>query len=118
MPNLPPKIRAEIRRRKRRKAIGVIIAFFLVVLPFRVVLGNKGLLATWRKQAEVRELERKVEHLNRDNRRLFREIEELRQGGYAIERIAREELGLALPGEIVIHLPPADEDSPAASLRP
>jgi cell division protein FtsB len=117
MAKVPPKIRAEIRRRKRRRAAALVIAFVLLVLPFRVVLGDKGLLATWRKKAEVRELQEKVERLQRENRRLAREIEQLREGGYAIEKIAREELGMALPGEYIIHLPP--EEAPlTAPARP
>ena len=113
MARVPPKIRAEMRRRKRRKALVLVVGFLLILLPVRGVVGDKGWIATMRKRHQVGALEEKVAGLERANRHLAREIRQLRHGGLAIERIAREELGMAGPGEYVYHLPPPpDATSP------
>ena len=118
MSRIPPKVRAEIRRKKRKKALYLVIGFFLILLPIRALLGEKGLISTQRKKAEVRELERKVETLTGKNQRLVREIEDLREGGLAIEKIAREQLGMALPGEFVFHLPSGKPPPSPSRSRP
>ena len=117
MAHIPPKIRAELRRRKRRKALVLVVGFLLILLPARAVLGDKGWISTWRLRNQVRTVEEKVAALQRANRQLGRDIRQLRDGGHAIERIAREELGMAGPGEYVYHLPPPPTD-PRTTARP
>ena len=106
-----PKNRSRTSNRwQKRKTLFLVIGFFLLALSIRAVLGERGLIATWRKQAEVRAVEMKVRQLKRENGRLLAEIDQLRQGGYAIERIAREDLIMGLPGEVVFLLPLEPED--------
>jgi cell division protein FtsB len=54
-----------------------------------------------------------IAELRRENSRLASEIAALRQDPRAVERIAREELGLARPGELVFIIreePPLPRD--------
>lgn len=53
---------------------------------------------------DVRGLQDRNKRLTEDNARLRREVEALRADPTALERAAREELGLVKPGEIVFSL--------------
>jgi cell division protein FtsB len=65
------------------------------------LFGDRGLfqLVSQRERAEA--LAREIDQLRADNSRLATEIAGLRADPAAIERLAREELGLARPGETV-----------------
>jgi cell division protein FtsB len=54
------------------------------------------------------ELAREIEEIRAENLRLAAEIRALRSDPRAIERIAREQLGLARPGETVFLIRDAD----------
>lgn len=55
----------------------------------------------WRMQGEVAELAREVRAIEASNRELLSNIDRLRHDKGYIERIAREELGLVRPNELV-----------------
>ena len=111
MPRTTRKLRSRNPAlRQKRKTLFLIIGFFLLILSIRAILGERGLISTWRKKAEALEVEKRVFHLKRENERLRAEIDQLRKGGYAIERIAREDLGMAFPDEVVFLLPMEPED--------
>jgi len=55
-----------------------------------------------------------LDRLNKENAALEDQIKDLKTDPQTIRKIAREELGLAQPGEIIIKLPaPPPENSPA-----
>jgi len=54
----------------------------------------------WRKKSSHQQLSAEVQVLRDENTSLRRQIEALRHDPLAIERIAREDLGYARPGEI------------------
>ena len=78
-----------------------------VVLVVMLVLGGNGLLKVWRLKQKVDTLERDVQMLEAENDRLARTIDRLREDPAAIEKIAREELGLVREGEKVLKFPAA-----------
>ena len=85
----------------RRKAfvLGTVIA--LVALAVGSVFGDRGLLSLVEKRRQVEELRAEIDTLRASNSRLVGEISDLQQSPRAIERLAREELGLAHPDETV-----------------
>jgi len=85
----------------RRKAfvLGTVIA--LVALAVGSVFGDRGLLSLVEKRRQVEALRLEIEELRAANSQLVREITDLRESPRAIERLAREELGLARPDETV-----------------
>jgi cell division protein FtsB len=74
--------------------------FMLAMMAF-TVWGDRGLLAMWRTQHDLDRLVREVEIVEQKNATLAREVQRLRSDLGYIEKIAREELGLVRPGEIV-----------------
>ncbi len=59
-----------------------------------------------------------MRRLTEENERLDRQIRRLRNDPQAIERIAREEMKLARPGEVIYTLPAPPEPSTAAPSAP
>jgi cell division protein FtsB len=74
---------------------------FLVVMMGLAIGGEHGFLAMWRMQRQMAQLAYEVRMIEQENRDLGREIQRLRHDMGYIEKIAREELGLVRPGELV-----------------
>jgi cell division protein FtsB len=91
--------RAEPGLRRKAGVLGTVIA--LIALAVGSVFGDRGLLNLVEKREQVESLRHRIEALQAENARLSVEITALRQSPLAIERLAREELGLARPDETV-----------------
>lgn len=88
----------------RRKAVTLTSVLLLIALIVGSMFGDRGILhlITQRQRADA--LRQEIEALGAENLRLYAEIQQLRTDPRAVERIAREELGLARPGETVFLL--------------
>jgi cell division protein FtsB len=93
----------------RRKAavLGSVIA--LVALVVGSFFGDRGILHVMAQREKAQALAREVQDLRAQNARMSEEIHALRTDPRAAERIAREELGLARPGEVVFLLARSDD---------
>ena len=76
-------------------------SLFLLAMMAFTVWGDRGLLAMWRTQGELDRMVREIEIVEQKNATLAREVQRLRSDLGYIEKIAREDLGLVRPGEIV-----------------
>ena len=76
-------------------------SLFLFAMMASTVWGDRGLLAMWRTQRDLERLVREIEISAQKNVALASEVQRLRGDLGYIEKIAREELGLVRPGEIV-----------------
>jgi cell division protein FtsB len=83
----------------RAFVLGTVIA--LLALGVGSVFGDRGILAMLSEREKVEALRSELETLRAENARLSAEIAELRTSPRAIERLAREELGLARADETV-----------------
>lgn len=86
-----------------RIALAVMV-LLLGALQFQLWLGERGLSGVWQRQDRLQELEATRDRLQRRNRRLRAEVEDLRQEGEAIVERAREDLGMIREGEIFIRM--------------
>lgn len=98
----------------RRRFLRTVYWFLAVTVLFNLVFGEMGLIQGFRQRAKVNRLASQVETLQADNTTLMTEIEDLRHNPYRIETIARQELGLCRPGEIIFLFPDgvADDEAP------
>ena len=92
----------------RAWVLGTVIA--LIALAVGSVFGDRGMLNLMSKRQQLGTLRAELEGLREENARLTAEIAALRTSPRAIERLAREELGLARPDETVFLI---REESPA-----
>lgn len=91
--------RPETSLRRRAATLASLLA--LIALVVGSLFGDRGLLQLMTQRERAERLELEVEELRAENGRLATEIEALRRDPRAIERLAREQLGLARPGETV-----------------
>jgi len=78
-----------------------LVAILLLVLVVASIVGNRGLLRLYHMQQTRAALEREIEQLTAANVALAEEVRVLRTDHGRIEAIAREDLGLVKPGELV-----------------
>jgi len=89
-----------------RQHAGLILGLLLLAVLVHDLFGDHGFLAMRRAQKEVQALQEEIQQLSQDNARLAAEVQALKSDPKIIERIAREEMGLAKPGELIFKLPP------------
>ncbi|MGE0155656.1 MAG: septum formation initiator family protein [Geobacter sp.] len=79
----------------------------LAFILFFTVFGERGLLRIYEMRQEKRRIDDKVTELKTENDQLRTEIAALHNDRYYLERIARKDLGLVKPNEIIYQFPPA-----------
>jgi cell division protein FtsL len=80
----------------------VVILSLLILLS--AIFGQHGYLALRKHQEELKQAEQERERARVEQERLKKQLDELRSP-QGIERVAREEIRLAKPGEIILTLP-------------
>jgi len=93
-------------RQHAKAVLGVLLALLLI----HDIFGEHGFLAMRRAQKEVAQLQQEIQQLNDENARLADQVKALKTDPRIIERIAREEMGLAKPGELIFKLPPKPQE--------
>ncbi len=88
---------------RRQQMIWGAVAVALV-LAITSLQAEGGFRRYWRLRADMRTLEARNTKLIDENARLRREVQALQTDSAAIERSAREELGVIRPGEVVFSL--------------
>ncbi len=84
----------------------VVVSALLSALVFGIFLvSDHGLLQVRRQRVQLAKAHEEVAQLEADNKRLEAEVIALRSDPRALEKIAREQLNLVKPGEIVLVLP-------------
>jgi cell division protein FtsB len=66
---------------------------------------GKGIPKVFRLKRKLNNIQTRIEEIKKENTALEVAIEKLRSNPLTIETIAREELGMARPGEIIYLLP-------------
>jgi cell division protein FtsB len=90
----------------RRKAIRAGLALVLGLALFHLVLGDMGIVESFKKRRAVARLKREVAAAQADIETLRADILALQKDPFRIEAIAREQLNLARPGEILFLFTP------------
>jgi cell division protein FtsB len=88
----------------RRNAITV-LGLLVIVLVAHEIFGAHGFLAMRRQRREYQSLQMQIQMLKRENEKLKQQIQALRTNPQAIQKIARERMHFARPGEIIYALP-------------
>ena len=100
-PSSRPARDTAARAGRGRRAVYFLVVFVGSVLVLDALVGERGLLATMRARREYSELQGSIGQLRRENARLREEARRLREDPRAIEALARKELGLIRPGEVL-----------------
>lgn len=84
-----------------RKTVHYLLVFVTVVLVVDALVGDKGLMQAIRARRQHREVTASLEDVRRRNAALREHVRRLREDPSAIEALARKELGLVRPGEVL-----------------
>jgi cell division protein FtsB len=85
----------------RRKGLQLLLVFITTVLVIDALVGEKGLIETVRARRQHRELTASIERIRAENAQLRDEVRRLTDDPWTIESLARQELGLIRPGELL-----------------
>ena len=109
-PSTEEKIRSLIRQYGRG-----LLGLMVLVMIVHDVFGTHGFLAMRRTQNEIKKVKADLDALSKENAALEQEVKDLNSDPRLIEKIARDDLGLARPGEIIIRIPAGQqlEQNPA-----
>lgn len=87
------------------KAVILLAGVLCIVFAVSFFFSDRGLHELQHARTRVATLKGDIARLDSENARLRAEIESVKKSSYAIERIAREDLGMSRKGEIVYMLP-------------
>jgi cell division protein FtsB len=95
-----------------------LLGLLVLVLVVHDIFGTHGYLAMCRTRLEIKKVTADLDQLNKENLKLQQEVRELKSDPHKIEKIARDELGLARPGEVIIKIPRSRQWPPDATVKP
>jgi cell division protein FtsB len=95
-----------------------LLALFVTVLFVHNVFGAHGFLAMRRTRQDIERVKKDIDRLNAENTQLEDEVKALKSDPHMIEKIARDDLGLARPGEVIIKIPQPPQPERASPSRP
>jgi cell division protein FtsL len=101
-----------------RQYDSTLLGLLLLALLVHDIFGAHGYLAMRRTQQEINKVKAGIQQLNKENLQLEEEVKELKSDPHKIEKIARDELGLARPGEVIIKIPQSQQLPQASSVKP
>jgi cell division protein FtsB len=78
-----------------------LIGFLIVLLSLVTIVGERGALHLWRLRGEKSRLDEQNYRLQKENESLRQRIQSIRNDDAYLEKLAREELNMVRPGEIV-----------------
>jgi cell division protein FtsB len=107
----------QLREFLRRNATWFLAAA-LSLLLLQDVFGTHGVLAMRRAQKEAATVKQEIDLINDENRQLQDRVKALKTDPQAIEHIAREDLGLARPGEYIFKTSPRPADASKPGPQP
>ncbi len=86
----------------KKKIVILGIACLLLILIVTAFFGKKGVMDLRRARKDLAARELRIKELEAERDRLEAEIRRLQSDPRAVEKAAREKLGLAAPGEKVV----------------
>jgi cell division protein FtsB len=89
-----------------RIAVGV-FSLLSVAILLLAVFDDGGMLAVNERHEELRRLDEQIQQLREENASLETQIDALKNDPAAMEKIAREQIGLVKPGEVILVKPKA-----------
>ncbi len=95
-----------------------LLAVFIVALVVHDVFGPHGFIAMRRTQNEIERVRKDLDRLNKENLELGDQVRALKTDPRLIEKIAREDLQRAKPGEIIIRIPSSQQPASDSSAKP
>ena len=88
-------------------ALGAAVMFLLMVVT---VVGERGAIHLWRLRGEKSIIDEQNYRLQKENEALHQRVSRIRNDNHYLEKLAREELNLVRPGEVIYRFPKSKPD--------
>ena len=85
-----------------------LVGSLILMLSLVTIVGERGALHLWRLRGEKTQLDEQNYRLQTENRILRQRIARILNDNLYLEKLAREELNLVRPGEIVYRFPKSE----------
>jgi cell division protein FtsB len=85
-----------------------VLGVFILSLCVLTAVGERGVLHLWQLTGEKARLDEENYRLQKENEGLRQRISKLRNDNFYLEKMAREELNLVRPGEIIYRFAPSE----------
>jgi cell division protein FtsL len=89
-----------------------ILVLCVFALFLHDIFGTHGYLAMRRTKSDIERVQSDINRLAKENAELSDEVKSLKTDPHKIESIARDELGLAKPNEVIIKIPQSQRSKP------
>ena len=99
----------------------------ILLLAVVTILGERGAIHLWRLRGEKSRIDEQNYRLQKENEALRQRVSRIRNDNHYLEKLAREELNLVRPGEVIYRFPKSKPDknrrdlgneAPTAESRP
>ncbi|MBI3328845.1 MAG: septum formation initiator family protein [Nitrospinae bacterium] len=97
------RFRAQVKEKRHPVLVWGSVGCFLL-LSFLAVLGDGGFLEVYEFGRHLERVEAQIRALERENVELRAVISALQNDPYTMEKLARKELGLARPDELIFEI--------------
>jgi cell division protein FtsB len=94
-----------LRFRLPRRWLIYLLTVAIVLLSVVTVVGERGAVHLWRLRGEKNRLDEQNYRLQKENEALRQRVARIRNDNRYLEQLAREELNMVRPGEIVYRFP-------------
>lgn len=94
-------VSSRLNSRVTLKAVMLLSGVLTIVFLISFFFSKEGISELQQARQRVAVLEQDIERLRLENKQLARQISNLRESTFSVEKIAREDLGMAKDGEIV-----------------
>ncbi len=87
--------------KKRLKILLLVSLSFFIFIVIAAIIRDDGIIKVYHLNKKVELLKNNISKLKKENEKLNTEVYALKNDSSYIEKIAREDLGLVKPGEVV-----------------
>jgi cell division protein FtsB len=89
--------------KQHRLVLGGGVGCFLL-LSLLAIAGERGFFEVYKFSRHLERVESRIQTLEEENKRLRMQVTGLRSDPYQVEKLAREELGLVRPDEVIFEI--------------
>lgn len=82
----------------------------ILLLAVVTVVGERGAIHLWRLRGEKSRIDEQNYRLQKENEVLRQRVSRIRNDNHYLEKLAREELNLVRPGEVIYRFPKSNPD--------
>jgi cell division protein FtsB len=97
-----------------------LLGALILALALVTVVGERGVVLLWRLRGEKNQLDEQNYRLQLENESLRQRIARIRRDDFYVEKLAREELNLVRPGDVVYRFsktePHTNRNNPAGTV--